>query len=219
MFGVKEQDPLQRNQPDRTRVEGNIIEPAEALLTMVLEAAANDDTVRRVVIASSRGTLIPFEWNFAPDSDKSYTRQCSSHCEEAALTLYSRRYQFQPHETLQIVDGGLLSIVGIRPDCHTNVCPSAKAPIRSCLLAPLGRSWPRRTTSSHGLRERFDARCARCSHRSPLLGTEHASSSPYVGTGTQCMWPMLLEPMSILLTQLKYMEMRSISSALIHRKA
>lgn len=70
-----------------------MIGPAISMVKVVLEAASTVDTIRRVVITSSCKscagcqievvklnnnlmtgvTLIPFEWNFAPDSERLYT--------------------------------------------------------------------------------------------------------------------------------------------------
>lgn len=43
------------------------------MVTVVLKAAADTPSIQRVVITSSCVTLIPFEWNFAPDSERVYT--------------------------------------------------------------------------------------------------------------------------------------------------
>ncbi|KAK8109153.1 3-beta hydroxysteroid dehydrogenase/isomerase [Apiospora sp. TS-2023a] len=53
--------------------EAEIIQPAVNMVMVVLEAASATPSVRRVVITSSCVTLIPFEWNFAPDSERLYT--------------------------------------------------------------------------------------------------------------------------------------------------
>ncbi|PNP58959.1 hypothetical protein THARTR1_01207 [Trichoderma harzianum] len=53
--------------------ERDIISPAISMVTRVLEAAANVPSVRRIVITSSCVTLIPFEWNMAPDSERLYS--------------------------------------------------------------------------------------------------------------------------------------------------
>lgn len=53
--------------------EGAIIEPAVKMVTVVLEAAAKTSSIRRVIVTSSCVTLIPFQWNFAPDSERLYT--------------------------------------------------------------------------------------------------------------------------------------------------
>ncbi|KAK0757269.1 hypothetical protein N5P37_009988 [Trichoderma harzianum] len=53
--------------------ERDIISPAISMVTTVLEAAANVPSVRRIVITSSCVTLIPFEWNMAPDSVRLYS--------------------------------------------------------------------------------------------------------------------------------------------------
>ncbi|KAL6697364.1 hypothetical protein J3F84DRAFT_368744 [Trichoderma pleuroticola] len=53
--------------------ERDIISPAISMVTTVLEAAANVLSVRRIVITSSCVTLIPFEWNMAPDSERLYS--------------------------------------------------------------------------------------------------------------------------------------------------
>ncbi|KAK8016000.1 3-beta hydroxysteroid dehydrogenase/isomerase [Apiospora marii] len=54
--------------------DAEIIQPAVSMVTVVLEAAAATPSVRRVVITSSCVTLVPFEWNFAPDSERLYTQ-------------------------------------------------------------------------------------------------------------------------------------------------
>ncbi|KAI9154833.1 Ketoreductase CTB6 [Paramyrothecium foliicola] len=53
--------------------DATVIQPAVSMITVVLEAAAKTPTVRRVVITSSCVTLVPFEWNFAPDTERLYT--------------------------------------------------------------------------------------------------------------------------------------------------
>ncbi|KAL6796750.1 hypothetical protein J3E68DRAFT_401740 [Trichoderma sp. SZMC 28012] len=53
--------------------ERDIISPAISMVTTVLEAAANVPSVRRIVITSSCVTLIPFEWNMAPNSERLYS--------------------------------------------------------------------------------------------------------------------------------------------------
>ncbi|POR37428.1 Putative uncharacterized oxidoreductase [Tolypocladium paradoxum] len=53
--------------------EVGIVQPAVSMVTTVLEAAAQVKTVRRVVVTSSCVTLVPFEWNMSPDSEKLYT--------------------------------------------------------------------------------------------------------------------------------------------------
>ncbi|KAL4733631.1 NAD(P)-binding protein [Aspergillus similis] len=51
----------------------DIINPAVSMVTVFLEAARRVESVRRVVVTSSCVTLIPFEWNFSPDSERLYT--------------------------------------------------------------------------------------------------------------------------------------------------
>ncbi|KAL7910311.1 hypothetical protein GGI35DRAFT_448441 [Trichoderma velutinum] len=53
--------------------ERDIISPAISMVTTVLEAAANIPSVRRIVITSSCVTLIPFEWNLNPNSERLYS--------------------------------------------------------------------------------------------------------------------------------------------------
>ncbi|KAH7024507.1 uncharacterized protein B0I36DRAFT_387065 [Microdochium trichocladiopsis] len=53
--------------------EREIIAPAVDMVTVVLEAATQTPSVRRLVITSSCVTLVPFEWNFAPDSERTYS--------------------------------------------------------------------------------------------------------------------------------------------------
>ncbi|KAL7934287.1 hypothetical protein V8C35DRAFT_327210 [Trichoderma chlorosporum] len=53
--------------------EKDIISPAISMVTTVLEAAASVPSVRRIVITSSCVTLIPFEWNLNPDSERLYS--------------------------------------------------------------------------------------------------------------------------------------------------
>ncbi|PYI27967.1 NAD(P)-binding protein [Aspergillus indologenus CBS 114.80] len=53
--------------------EEDIIRPAVSMVTVFLEAARRVESVRRVVVTSSCVTLIPFEWNFNPDSERIYT--------------------------------------------------------------------------------------------------------------------------------------------------
>ncbi|KAL3444114.1 NAD(P)-binding protein [Aspergillus insuetus] len=50
-----------------------IIQPAISMVTTFLEAAVRVPTVRRVVVTSSMVTLIPFEWNASPDSERVYS--------------------------------------------------------------------------------------------------------------------------------------------------
>ncbi|KAH7313539.1 hypothetical protein B0I35DRAFT_480218 [Stachybotrys elegans] len=59
-------------------IEGNdfeetVVKPAVLMNTLVLEAAAKSPSVRRVVVTSSCVTLVPFEWNMAPNSERLYT--------------------------------------------------------------------------------------------------------------------------------------------------
>ncbi|PYI12201.1 NAD(P)-binding protein [Aspergillus sclerotiicarbonarius CBS 121057] len=53
-------------------IEG-IIKPAVSMVTAVLEAAAQVQSVRRVVVTSSCVTLIPFEWNMNSDTERLYS--------------------------------------------------------------------------------------------------------------------------------------------------
>ncbi|RAH67249.1 NAD(P)-binding protein [Aspergillus aculeatinus CBS 121060] len=53
--------------------EEDIILPAVSMVTVFLEAAGRVESVKRVVVTSSCVTLIPFEWNFNPDSERLYT--------------------------------------------------------------------------------------------------------------------------------------------------
>ncbi|PLB50815.1 NAD(P)-binding protein [Aspergillus steynii IBT 23096] len=53
--------------------DSDIIKPAIKMVTTVLEAATRVPTIRRVVLTSSCVTLIPFEWNMTPDSERLYT--------------------------------------------------------------------------------------------------------------------------------------------------
>ncbi|KAI1878373.1 uncharacterized protein JN550_000555 [Neoarthrinium moseri] len=50
-----------------------VIDPAISMVKTVLEAAAQKPAIKRVVITSSCVTLIPYEWNFNPDSERLYT--------------------------------------------------------------------------------------------------------------------------------------------------
>ncbi|KAJ5691538.1 NAD-dependent epimerase/dehydratase [Penicillium malachiteum] len=52
--------------------DADIIKPAVSMVTTVLEAAACVSSVRRVILTSSCVTLIPFEWNMDPDSERLY---------------------------------------------------------------------------------------------------------------------------------------------------
>ncbi|KAL6866876.1 NAD(P)-binding protein [Trichoderma novae-zelandiae] len=62
--------PLARESQD---YETGIIRPAISMVNTVLEAAAKVPSVRRIVITSSCVTLIPFEWNLNPDSERLYS--------------------------------------------------------------------------------------------------------------------------------------------------
>ncbi|KAM0253341.1 hypothetical protein ACHAQJ_007291 [Trichoderma viride] len=62
--------PLARESED---YEKGIINPAISMVTTVLEAASRVPSVRRIVITSSCVTLIPFEWNLNPDSQRLYS--------------------------------------------------------------------------------------------------------------------------------------------------
>ncbi|KAL7948587.1 hypothetical protein V8C42DRAFT_363077 [Trichoderma barbatum] len=53
--------------------ETDIINPAISMVSTVLEAAAKVPSVRRIVITSSCVTLVPFEWNLNPDSERLYS--------------------------------------------------------------------------------------------------------------------------------------------------
>ncbi|PVH95774.1 NAD(P)-binding protein [Periconia macrospinosa] len=55
--------------------EHEIIVPAVKMVQVVLEAAAQTPSVSRVIITSSCVTLVPFQWNFSPDSERLYTAQ------------------------------------------------------------------------------------------------------------------------------------------------
>ncbi|CAG8007129.1 unnamed protein product [Penicillium salamii] len=52
--------------------DADIVKPAVSMVTTVLEAASRTSSVRRVILTSSCVTLIPFEWNMAPDSERLY---------------------------------------------------------------------------------------------------------------------------------------------------
>ncbi|KAJ5937837.1 NAD(P)-binding protein [Penicillium verhagenii] len=52
-------------------VEG-IVKPAVSMVMAVLEAAARQPSVRRVVLTSSCVTLIPYQWNMNPDTERLY---------------------------------------------------------------------------------------------------------------------------------------------------
>ncbi|KAL7818343.1 NAD(P)-binding protein [Trichoderma gracile] len=62
--------PLARESKD---LEQDIVKPAISMVNTVLEAAAKIPSVRRIVITSSCVTLIPFEWNLHPDSERLYS--------------------------------------------------------------------------------------------------------------------------------------------------
>ncbi|KAJ5994576.1 NAD-dependent epimerase/dehydratase [Penicillium sp. IBT 35674x] len=53
--------------------ESSIIKPTVSMVTTILEAARRIKTIHRVISTSSRVTLIPFEWNMKPDSERHYT--------------------------------------------------------------------------------------------------------------------------------------------------
>ncbi|KAJ6086286.1 NAD(P)-binding protein [Penicillium sp. IBT 16267x] len=53
--------------------ESSIIKPTVSMVTTILEAARRVKTIRRVILTSSCVTLIPFEWNMKPDSERLYT--------------------------------------------------------------------------------------------------------------------------------------------------
>ncbi|KAJ5519374.1 NAD-dependent epimerase/dehydratase [Penicillium expansum] len=53
--------------------EVGIVKPTISMVTSVLEAATRVSTIRRVILTSSCVTLIPFEWNINPDSQRLYT--------------------------------------------------------------------------------------------------------------------------------------------------
>ncbi|KAL4791909.1 NAD(P)-binding protein [Aspergillus venezuelensis] len=55
------------------KYEEDIIRPAVSRVTTFLEAARRVETVKRVVVTPSCVTLIPFEWNMNPDSERFYT--------------------------------------------------------------------------------------------------------------------------------------------------
>ncbi|KAL4881920.1 NAD(P)-binding protein [Aspergillus karnatakaensis] len=55
------------------KYQEDIIDPAVSMVTVFLDAAERVKTVRRVVVTSSCVTLIPFEWNMNPDSERLYT--------------------------------------------------------------------------------------------------------------------------------------------------
>ncbi|RDW65843.1 uncharacterized protein DSM5745_09582 [Aspergillus mulundensis] len=56
-----------------TNYDDDIIQPAISMVTTFLEAATRVPSVKRVVITSSCVTLIPFEWNMHPDTERVYT--------------------------------------------------------------------------------------------------------------------------------------------------
>ncbi|CAI7601984.1 unnamed protein product [Penicillium glandicola] len=53
--------------------DSGIVKPAISMVTNVLEAASRVTSIRRVILTSSCVTLIPFEWNINPDSQRLYT--------------------------------------------------------------------------------------------------------------------------------------------------
>ncbi|KAJ5772654.1 hypothetical protein N7520_003183 [Penicillium odoratum] len=53
--------------------DAGIIQPTIAMVTTVLEAANRVASVRRVILTSSCVTLIPFDWNMKPDSERLYS--------------------------------------------------------------------------------------------------------------------------------------------------
>ncbi|KAL5337888.1 NAD(P)-binding protein [Aspergillus crustosus] len=55
------------------KFQEELIDPAVSMVTVFLEAAERVKSVRRVIVTSSCVTLIPFEWNFNPDSETIYT--------------------------------------------------------------------------------------------------------------------------------------------------
>ncbi|KAL2825527.1 NAD(P)-binding protein, partial [Aspergillus pseudoustus] len=54
------------------KYQEEIIQPAISMVTTFLEGATRVPTVRRFVITSSMVTLIPFEWNANPDTERLY---------------------------------------------------------------------------------------------------------------------------------------------------
>ncbi|KAF2817764.1 NAD(P)-binding protein [Mytilinidion resinicola] len=55
--------------------ERNIVRPAIDINTSILSSAAKTPSIRRVIITSSAVTLVPFQWNLAPDSRRVYTER------------------------------------------------------------------------------------------------------------------------------------------------
>jgi nucleoside-diphosphate-sugar epimerase len=82
--------------------ERAIISPAVDMVTVVLEAAAKTPSVQRVIITSSCVTLVPFEWNFAPDSERLYTGTSTPllNLGTSKSDTISGRHQFEPKKAL-----------------------------------------------------------------------------------------------------------------------
>lgn len=73
------------------------------MVTVILEAAAQVASVQRVIITSSCVTLVPFEWNSAPDSERLYTGILTLSRTPDAPWAYktSGRHQLESNEALR----------------------------------------------------------------------------------------------------------------------
>ncbi|KAK7909210.1 hypothetical protein PG985_015088 [Apiospora marii] len=153
--------------------DAEIIQPAVSMVTVVLEAAAATPSVRRVVITSSCVTLVPFEWNFAPDSERLYTPYQSARHN-------SERPQFGPQGTLRQSHGGVLGLQSPRPDRHPRLHGRAAAALRlrqpppSVVIGPDTRITP-------GARPEDLAVEARGAVLASALTADLNSPFPYVG--------------------------------------
>ncbi|KAJ5344680.1 NAD(P)-binding protein [Penicillium brevicompactum] len=133
-------------------IEG-IVKPAVSMVTTVLEAAARSPSIRRVVLTSSCVTLIPFEWNMSPDSERLYhvddiNESVGGPYETAMQAYWASKglariaakdfvRDHQPH--FDFVN--LLPSVVIGPDTRLDVNPTATPDdllqgARACVLAP-----------------------------------------------------------------------------------
>ncbi|KAH8703867.1 hypothetical protein BGW36DRAFT_334899 [Talaromyces proteolyticus] len=133
--------------------DAGIIKPALSMVTTVLEAAARVSSIRRVVLTSSCVTLVPFEWNMNPDSDRLYTvadintnttgpflNAMQAYWASKALTRLATK-EFVRNNCPQFDFINLLPSVVIGPDDRLNNDPTATIEsllqgTRAAVLAP-----------------------------------------------------------------------------------
>ncbi|OQE34778.1 hypothetical protein PENCOP_c015G01553 [Penicillium coprophilum] len=130
-----------------------IVKPAISMVTTVLEAANRVTSIRRVILTSSCVTLIPFEWNINPDSQRLYTVDDVNNSVTGPFSTAMEAYwaskalarvatkAFVNHARPKYDFINLLPSVVIGPDDRLDADPTAKAEsllqgTRAAVLAP-----------------------------------------------------------------------------------